>query len=578
MKSSFKHLVHHIGALGCILLSQNCSLYEPESTDGNGAFVTTADDGCDAGARPSTPPPSNAIWTFDAEGTNPFEPWGANSSLAANTGVNNSKSLRVGPALGGAGARIESRLQAGKRYHLEGQLKLDTTGGAVFGAKFINSTGGTISDRFVNVTSVNAYQKYDVEFDVPANTVTAYVYVWKNGASGYLYADNLVVTDAAAAATPPPSTPTPPPTTGGGGTNAPSGISPAFVYGVNIAAGNGAENILPGTLMGEVYLTPESHFAYYASKGFTAIRIQGLWERMQPTPFGALDGQLATFPANANDPLKSYAAHIKYYLDMAQKYGMKAWLDIAHNYGSRWVGYNGTWNNKTRVQIGSPSLPTSALADFNKKLVQQFGSHPALIGIELMNEPHDLAIGTDGWKNACQESINAIRSVNSSVAILIDGYSWASAASWPSSNPNLHTLTDPANKLVYSAHIYFDNSAAGFYGGSEATSPTHSNYDVGTQRIKPFIDWLAQHNLQGRGHIGEFGAPNTAPWAEILRRTIVSARGAGLMLTPHQDIPYPNDPYVMNLFPPTGQGDRYMVKLMQSAKDGTSYLKTPLVP
>jgi len=567
MKSS-KHLISHLGALGCILLSQNCSLYASDAMDETSGYLSS---GCDDGGAGAAP---NAVWKFDGESTNPFEPWGTSNSLATGTGVNGSKALRMGTTVGGAGARVESVVKVGKSYHLEGQVKVDnTTGGAVFGAKFINASGGTIADFPANVTSVNGYQKYAVDFQVPANTVTAYVYIWKSSTAGYMYADDVFVTDSSGTTPAPPptsTTPTPPPT------QVP-GISDAFKYGVNISAGNGAETILPGTLNGEVYLTPESHFQYYASKGFTSIRVQSLWERLQPVPFGPLDGRLDTFQGQQNDPNAKMVQHIRYYLDMAQKYGMKAWLDVAHNYGRRYIGFNGNWNNKTTAELGSASVPISALADFNKKLAQEFGNHPALIGIEIMNEPHDLKIGTNGWKDACQASIDAIRSVNSNLAILIDGYAWASAMTWPSSNPNIHTLKDPANKLVFSAHQYFDDSAAGIYSGNERTTPNHTNYDIGAQRIQPFIDWLNSHSLQGRGHIGEFGTPNTPQWAEVSRRVILKAKQNGLMLTPHQDIPYPNDPYVMNLFPPSGQGDRYMVRLMQSLKDGSSFLNTPLL-
>lgn len=34
-----------------------------------------------------------------------------------------------------------------------------------------------------------------------------------------------------------------------------------------------------------------------------------------------------------------------------------------------------------------------------------------MFGVELMNDPHDLKIGTNGWDDFCQQAIDAMRSI-----------------------------------------------------------------------------------------------------------------------------------------------------------------------
>lgn len=366
----------------------------------------------------------------------------------------------------------------------------------------------------------------------------------------------------------PKPSPTPTPTPVPSPTPAPV-ASPGqnFTYGVNFASLEGTPDTLPGHLNGEVFVTPEYHFSYYASKGMDHIRLQGAWERLQPRPFGTLGELLLDHYGDVNNPLRNPVNLVRHYLDRAQANGLKVILDLCHNYGERWVGYNGSWAAKSKVQLGSSQVPITALVDYNTKLVEAFGSHPAVVGIELMNEPHDLAIGEAGWRDACQQSINAIRKVNSSIWIVVDGYGWASAEMWPQRNPTMHTLSDPSNRIMWSAHQYFDANSSGVYGGGKEAAPGNAN--LGVQRLAPFINWLNQHGFQDRGHVGEFGAPDRPDWQPIVANFIQSAHSAKLRMTAHQDIAYLNDSYYMNLLPQVDNSgkivgsDRAVVKLMQ---------------
>ena len=340
-----------------------------------------------------------------------------------------------------------------------------------------------------------------------------------------------------------------------------------FRRGVAMSSLQGAPGALPGHLNGEVFIIPEAHFAYYAEKGFDHVRLEGTWERLQPRLMGALGEQLLDHYSDPDNPWRDPVKLVRSYLDMAGKHGLKVILDLCHNYGERHIGYDGSWEKKAKAQLGSEEVPLTAFADYCVKLMLAFGDHPALAAIELMNEPHDLAVGEAGWREACQLAITSIRSLNREIPIIINGYGWASAEYWPERNPSLHTLVDPSDKLIWSAHQYFDANSSGTYGGGGEAAP--ADVELGVKRLAPFIAWLAEHGFSGRGHLGEFGAPDRAEWRGVVQNGLASASAAGLRLTAHQDVPYENDPYPMNLFPPTDSSgkiagpDRLFIQAMR---------------
>ncbi len=126
-----------------------------------------------------------------------------------------------------------------------------------------------------------------------------------------------------------------------------------------------------------------------------------------------------------------------------------------------------------------------------------------------MNEPHD---AVEQWPVAAQHGIDAVRDVDRARPILIEGNGWSSSYLWPRYNAKLLGLKDPADNLIYSAHVYFDNDGGGKYLKKDMTD---FDPDVGIRRVEPFITWLKQHGK--RGHIGEFGVPDNVragwqPW------------------------------------------------------------------
>ncbi len=234
-----------------------------------------------------------------------------------------------------------------------------------------------------------------------------------------------------------------------------------------------------------------SELQFYKDKGVDLIRLPIGWERVQDALGGPLD-------------LSGDIALIKQVLVNAAALGMDVIIDV-HNYGR----YKG-------VPIGAVGGPTSAeFADFWKKMAIEFKDYPALVGYDLMNEPHDMPVA-GAWKAAAQAATDAIRSVDMHNIIYIEGEGWSGAHSWLEANSNL-IINDPANRIVYQAHQYFDDNNSGTYDESYEGESAYAM--VGVDRLKPFVEWLKANNLKGM--IGEFGVPSNDPrWLDVMKNVL----------------------------------------------------------
>jgi aryl-phospho-beta-D-glucosidase BglC (GH1 family)/Ca2+-binding RTX toxin-like protein len=234
-----------------------------------------------------------------------------------------------------------------------------------------------------------------------------------------------------------------------------------------------------------------SELQFYKSHGVDLVRLPFGWERVQDALGGPLD-------------LSGDIALIKQVLVNAASLGMDVILDN-HNYGR----YKG-------IALGAVGGPTAAqFADFWGKMAAELKGYPALVGYDLMNEPHDMPTATI-WKESAQAATDAIRSVDMDNNIYVEGTAWSGAYSWMKFNSNL-IINDPANKIVYQAHQYFDNDSSGRY---DQTYDGEGAYPmVGVDRLKPFVDWLEANHLKGM--IGEFGVPSNDPrWLEVQKNAL----------------------------------------------------------
>ncbi|WP_019555772.1 glycoside hydrolase family 5 protein [Thiomicrorhabdus arctica] len=246
------------------------------------------------------------------------------------------------------------------------------------------------------------------------------------------------------------------------------------IAGINLAGAGFSSGKIPGRV-GYDYKFPNSvQLLYYKSKGFKAVRLSILWERLQPNLYSELD--------------PDYLNEIKIFLKKAEGSDLLVLLDL-HNYG----------RYKTKL-IGSKDVPEDAFYDIWNRVAQALHSYPSLYAYGLMNEPHD----TKGyWHKVAQSGVDAIRAVDKKKVIYVPGEFWSSSWKWPKANPKPF-VSDPQNKLVYEAHIYFDRHSTGAY---KNPNEVLKQGDV-AKRVMPFITWLEKYHLKGA--IGEWGVPTSS--------------------------------------------------------------------
>jgi len=287
------------------------------------------------------------------------------------------------------------------------------------------------------------------------------------------------------------------------------------MFGVNLS---GAEFGSGVGRYGYDYTYPQAvDLDYYQSKGVELIRLPFKWERMQTTPGGALN--------------TAELGHMKEFLTAAEAHGMKVIIDL-HNYGR--------FGDKL---LGSAGLPNAVFADFWGKLAQELKGFGAVAGYDLMNEPHDLTGGSATWNAAAQAAVDAIRKVDMAHDIYVEGYGWATASQWAKNNAGLK-IADPADKIVYQAHLYFDANNSGTYKGSYDAEG--ANALTGVQRLQPFFDWLKANNA--RGFVGEFNVPDNDPrWLTVLDNAMQAMQANGVSGTLWGGGSTWRDDYMMNL-------------------------------
>ncbi len=258
--------------------------------------------------------------------------------------------------------------------------------------------------------------------------------------------------------------------------------APVQLVGVSLSGAAFGSSVLPGK-HGTNYIFPaESYYKKYAAQGLTLVRLPFLWERLQPT----LDAELDA----------AHLALLTQSLDFAHKHGVKVVLDM-HNYYRYY-----------REPIGSVNVPIKSFANAWKRIALKVGKHPALSGYGLMNEPNTKGL----WPDAALAAAKEIRKVDRTNWIYVAGDRYSSAWHWPQSNTQLINdpwMRDPANNLIFEAHMYLDRDTSGMYADKTETFAP----DLGIKRAKPFVDWLRANNL--RGFIGEMGVPNYAPDAIV---------------------------------------------------------------
>lgn len=264
----------------------------------------------------------------------------------------------------------------------------------------------------------------------------------------------------------------------------------------------GFSNRNPG-VAGADYLYPQREtIEYFASRGLGLLRLPFRWERIQPRLFHSLD--------------EAELARLHQVVEHAQRCGAVVILDL-HNYGRYYLERHGQVQVVKIDELVDSQTPVSriALADVWRRLAAEFAGNSTVVGLGLMNEPHDM--GSADWREISQTVVTAIRQVNTDVQVIVPGDGWSNAHRFAELNGAQAWIQDPANRVVYEAHCYFDADASGKYRRSYASElqDDPALVDRGVRRVRVFLEWCRQNNVAGL--IGEIGIPgNDAGWQQVL--------------------------------------------------------------
>ena len=155
---------------------------------------------------------------------------------------------------------------------------------------------------------------------------------------------------------------------------------------------------------------------YFAAHGLGLLRLPFRWERLQPRLFAPL----------ASPEL----ARLREVVSRAGASGAVVVLDL-HNYG-RYRLASGEHARSVTIDEsvnGMVPVPREAFADFWRRLAGELAGDPAVVGLGLMNEPHDM--GSADWKAISQAGADAVREVNQNAHLVVAGDGWSSAGASP---------------------------------------------------------------------------------------------------------------------------------------------------
>ena len=266
------------------------------------------------------------------------------------------------------------------------------------------------------------------------------------------------------------------------------------LIGLNLASACGGD--VHGKVNTNYFYPTRQDLYYFKSQGARLFRFPFRWERVQHELNGELD------LAQDVDSMKQTIAE-------AERLGMWVMPDM-HNYCRYTEVVNGQ-EGTVHLFGESDVLTKEAFADVWRKLANEFKDFSNIWGYDIMNEPYGMDYAY--WKEYAQAAINAIREVDTETPIVIEGCQYASASNWPTLSDDLKNLTDPSDKLVFSAHCYFDNQSSGLYDGTYDEEVNNENVHI--NRLSRWVNWLKENNKQGI--LGEFGVPrDDARWLMML--------------------------------------------------------------
>jgi len=297
---------------------------------------------------------------------------------------------------------------------------------------------------------------------------------------------------------------------------------------------------VPGTV-GQDYFTPTAQNCRdLAAEGFQLIRLPVLWERLQRTPFSALD---STYKGQIDQAVAD--------IDAA---GMKAIIDV-HNFGRYSVITEGGVRTLT---VGSSDVPIAAHTDLVTRMSLAWRDEPGVWGYDVMNEWHDMpaaltpaTVATATSSRANQAALDAIRANGDSKWFLWEYDSYSNMHCFEKlfgRNPDA-PWSDALSRTAISPHHYFDRDHTGDY----KTSFTRADLDRVVREVTPILDWCEAKGVPCL--IGESGVrpPDWLPCLERMLETLAAYRRAGVGLLHWAEGDHYHSPTKLRLHDPAGQ-------------------------
>lgn len=191
-----------------------------------------------------------------------------------------------------------------------------------------------------------------------------------------------------------------------------------------------------------------------------------------------------------------------------------------------------TWAEERDIQLiwdfhgGETTFNNAEFVDFWTKFADRYGEYSSTKGYDLQNEPYGNEY--DGnpkvWFDRAQAAITGIRTVDTSNYIYLESVHWSSAWLWRKWAGYALQVTDPQNKIIYSAHAYADRDGSGTHSNwleevaaGDQLDPKNRTLDTNilVKRYTPFVTWCKKNNKQC--HIGESGVGYDHPdWLTTL--------------------------------------------------------------
>ncbi len=261
-------------------------------------------------------------------------------------------------------------------------------------------------------------------------------------------------------------------------------------------------NVNPG-LHGVDYQYPlRQTIEYFSQRNLGLLRIPFRWERIQPRLHKSLDSK--------------ELARLRNVVEMAGACNASVVLDL-HNYARYRLVHRGNPRSVIVDEVidGQVLVPRSALADLWRRLAAEFANSSAVVGLGLMNEPHDLE--SVDWKQISQTAVSAIRQVNQQSYVIVPGDGWSNAHRFEELNGPRAWIQDPAGRVLYEAHCYFDADASGKYQRSFVSELQDDPHlaERGAARLRIFFDWCRRNQVEG--FVGEIGIPgDDIGWQQVL--------------------------------------------------------------